>query len=225
MRGDLISVNGELSPFGNFAPDELLSANFVYQKIAVFGRKVRDANKATQTLTGACKALFGIYLCWDGLEQEIVSLLDANHYPERGGALVAAYVFPDGMRMLSCERQLVWSEFSHTTGVRALVVPYDVSFAGYPTASSLAAHGAATQFARIRGFDVAIGENSAGMTIGLGEWPIYGVSGGEIIEGPLVVCDLDRLDEIFAPTPWGITSIGELNGRYLPHSMAGNAYF
>ncbi len=274
MRGERVSIDGRVGEFGDFAPDELLSANFVYQKVAVFGRRVVAPELAVEVLNTAYAALYsdasGRYAderlsadrCGDGylhanmeilqsdtMAHEITALLDANGYPVAGGALVAVYVFPDAegraVRLISCEKQLAWRDFSHTTGVKALVLPCDVPFAGYRTAASLTAQTCAKLYARRRGLDAAISENAAGILTTLDDAPLFVAAGGRVFAAPaaesaerrmgmtacsaaglelheqcFTVADLPHFDEIFAFTPQGVTSVGELGGRSLPHSLA-----
>ncbi len=245
MKGERVSIDGRLAEFGGLSPDELLAANFVYQKIAVFGRRVIAPGLAAETIAAACKALYDNSPTLDGLPGEITALLDANGYPAGGGALVAVYVLPDGTRLISCEKQLAWRNISRTTGVRAMVVPCEVPFAGYRTAASLAAQNCAGLYARRRGFDMAICENAAGVFTTLSDAPLFAAAGDSVLVAPSADCmerrmgvaaclaaglkvleqgftaaDLPRFDEVFAVTPQGIVSVGELDGRSLPHSLA-----
>lgn len=245
MRGERVIIDGRVGDLAEFAPDELLAANFIYQKVAVFGRRVVAPGMVAEVLAAACKALYETVPHLDGLSDEIIKLLDANGYPAAGGVLVAVYILPDGTRLISCEKQLAWREFSNTTGVRAMVVPCEVPFAGYRTAASLAVHNCARLYAARRGFDAAMCENGAGMLMTLDDAPLFAAAGGNVFvslsadcverrmgieacrkagldvdEQGFAASDLPRFDEIFAVTPRGVTSVGELDGRSLPHSLA-----
>jgi hypothetical protein len=251
MKGERVIIDGRVGEFGALAPDELLAANFVYQKIAVFGRRAMGVRWAAEVLEAAWAAMatpeYGTPQ--DTLSREITALLDANGYPAGGGVLVAVYVFPDAdgrpVRLISCEKQLVWREMSHSTGVRALVVPCEVPFAGCRTAASLAAQTCAGLYARRRGYDAAICENAAGVLTTMGDAPLFAAeanrvfvapsadsverrmgiaacraAGLELYEEGFTAAALPHFDEVFALTPQGITSISELDGRSLTHSLA-----
>ncbi len=206
--------------------------------------------QTAEVVNAAYEALYSHYagLTAEVLEREIVELMDANDYPHGGGAVVVLYLIPQAggaIRMLSCERQLAWDRHAHTTGVRALVVPYDLSFAAYRTAAALAAHGCAQAYARRSGYDAAVGQGASGALWGVGDAPLFAATGErvvvatagdgverrsgiaacrkaglEVYEGAVMGEELGGFDEIFAITPQGVTSVGEIDGRVLPHSLA-----
>lgn len=239
---DSISINGALTDKPPLPLDTLLSANFVWQMITVFGRRVVKAEWAVEVVQRAYNTLYGdsTHLTAPLLEQEVKALLNANGLPERGGAVVSLYLFPGGMRVLSCERQLAWREFSHQTGLRAESVSYDAPFDAIPSAAALAAHTCALAMARRTGSDIALHE-VAGQYVSAGQWPLFAVTGGTpeqrgriiapptcdsvqrrlglaacraagltVAERPLPAAEVATLEELFAVTPSGIASIFEL---------------
>lgn len=259
MTGDLVCVDGAMVRFGDrFPPDTLLAANFVYQKVAVFGRRTAAAEWAAEIAGGSYKVLYGHAAGITGgiIEREAAALLDANGYPAECGAIVAIYLIPNDadvpVRLLSCERQLVWRDYSVSTGGRAAVVPCDAPFVGHRTAASLAAQTCATAYARRLGFSSALCENGSGALVTLGDSPVFAAASGRIFTAPpdpaadsverrigIEVCesaglyvsesavtatDLPDIEELFALTPQGIESIREVGGnaRALSHSLANN---
>ncbi|MDL2319634.1 aminotransferase class IV [Alistipes sp. OttesenSCG-928-B03] len=183
MKNDLVSINGELRAFGDAfgAPDGLLAANFVYQKMNVLGYAPLRAEWHAEIAEISYQTLYGTNcgLDTEALNREVHALLTANRYP-RSGVLVSLYLMPavDGsgqpVRLLSCEKQLVFKDYAlWNTGLKCIVLPYEYPYPQFRTAASLAAHTYATDYARRMGADAAICENRAGMLTGVGENPLF----------------------------------------------------
>lgn len=256
MKGDRVSINGTVASFGDsaFTPDTLLAANFIYQKIHTLAHRPLQAQWAAEILETSYMALYGraAGVSAELLATETGALLRANNYPQ-ASTLVALYIIPDGrpVRMLSCEKQLVYKGYAVTTGLKCAVVPYEWPFPQHRTAVSLAAHTYAADYVRRKGFDAAISENAAGVMVSLGENPLFAVAGNKaltlsiedgaadsverrlgimacedagltVCEHPLATADVAGFDELFGVTPQGIASIQQVGGRLLPHSLAKN---
>lgn len=255
MKGDRVSINGVVGPWGEcFAPDALLAANFVYQKIHTLAHHPLQAQWITEIAETSYRALYGrgTGISAELLTAESGKLLKANNYPQ-ASTLVTLYLIPDGppVRLLSCEKQLVYKGYALSTGLRCTVVPYECPLPQHKTAASLAAHTYAADYARRRGFDAPIAANGADVMVSLGENPLFALIGDRaltpsiedgatdsverrlgimacedagltVCEHPLSGADIRGFDELFAITPQGIASIREIDGRLLPHSMAKN---
>ncbi|MCL2561333.1 MAG: hypothetical protein FWE10_03305 [Rikenellaceae bacterium] len=246
MKGDLVSIDGMVVAFGEagFSPDALLATNFVYQKLHALARRPLHVEWAAEIAERSAESLYGrrAGLTSQSLENEIYALLEANRYPPHGSAFASLYLVPDGekfIRLLSCERQMVFKGYALTTGVRCLVVSYEPPLAHHKTAASLAMHSYTAGYARRKSFDAALAESAAGVLTGLGEWPVFAIVGDKAFtpsladgvpdsverrlgiaactEAGLIVCehaltfsDTADYDELFALTPQGITSICQL---------------
>ncbi len=253
MKGDRVSINGAVGAWGDgFAPDALLSANFIYQKIHTLAYHPLQVQWAVEIAEMSYKALYGreAVISAELLTAEIGALLRANNYPA-ASTLVSLYLIPDGppVRLLSCEKQLVYKGYALQTGLSCTAVPYEWPLPQHKTAVSLAAHTYAADYARRKGFNAAIAENNAGTMVSLGANPLFAVmddrvltlsiedgaadsverrlgivacedAGLTVCEHPLTVGDIERFDELFAVTPQGIASVREIEGRVLPHSLA-----
>ena len=256
MKGDRVSINGAVVPFGDgvMAPDALLAANFVYQKIHTLAYRPLQAQWAVEIAETSYRALYGRVAGVDAelLAVEAGALLRANNYPA-ASTLVSLYFIPDGppVRLLSCDKQLVYKGYALSTGLRCTVVPYEWPLSQHKTALSLAAHTYAADYARRKGFDAAIAVNGTGAMVSLGDNPLFAVVGDKALtlsiedgaadsverrlgiaaceDAGLTVCehslssdDMERIDELFGVTPQGIASIRQIDGRLLPHSLAKN---
>lgn len=258
MKNDLISIDGNIIPFSDsgFAPDDLLSANFIYQKIHTLAHRPMHAQWIAEIAEMSCRALYGYSseITAKLIDKEVGALLSVNRYPLSASTLVTLYLIPDNgrwVRMMSCQKQLVYSGYALTTGVTCAVVPYDYPFPQHKTAVSLASHTYGAGYAIRNGFGGAIAENAEGVMTGLGENPIFAIAGNKALTPPMengaadsverrlgiTVCedaglvvgeypissaDILDFDEIFSVTPQGVTSIRQINNRLLPHSMAKN---
>lgn len=189
MKNDLISIDGRLVPFGEsgFAPDSLLSSNFIYQTIHTFAHRPLHAHWAAEIAEMSCRALYGAP---SGVTAELIAreagaLLRANGYPSAGSTLASLYLIPLGdappVRMMTCRKQLVYKGYTVTVGLECTVVPYDCPFPQHKTAVSLAAHTYAADYAERMGFGGAIAENAAGVMAGLGDNPLFAVAGKKIL--------------------------------------------
>ena len=195
MKGDRISINGKIVPFGDsgLTPEELLSSNFIYQKIHTLGYRTLQSEWAAEIADMSCKALYDCPAGFtrESLAKEVEALLAANRYPP-ASTLVTLYLIPgygDGppARLLSCEKQLVYKGYAVATGISCVAVPYEYPFWPHKTAISLAAHTYAAGYARRQGFDGAIAENAAGVMTGFGENPLYAVAGHKVLT-PSIDC-------------------------------------
>lgn len=153
-------------------------------------------------------------------------------------------------RLLVVSEQLLYRGYTlwHKQ-MRAIITPYEVPFTVHRTGTSLAAHRYAEGYARRKGADVTLVENFQGVLTGAGEYPLFAVAGNEVLTSPfdagvpesverrlgieaaekagLILLEqpiergrLDRFDELFYVTPQGIVSIGSVENRLHPNSMA-----
>lgn len=184
MKKETISYNGKLTQWGDlpFTIDELLSSNFLYQKIHTIERKPLHLKSHIELLKEGYKKLYGVSveLDVDELRLEIERLLVENRY-HRGSVLVVIYLFPpqaDGEipRIMSCERQLLYMGYTlWHTAMKAVVATYDVSLNQHQSASSLSAHSYSKLYATRKGADVAMTANRGGEITSVGEYPFFGV--------------------------------------------------
>lgn len=184
MKGDLISINGEITTAGKaeFDPVAVLGANFIYQRIHTLAHVPLQCVAHTEIAEMSYKALYGTPtgISAGVLEKEIKDILTANRYSIASNQVIL-YLFPPAAdapptRVLCCEKPLLYKGYAmQHTGLTAVVTPYEYPFAPHKTAISLAAHTYAENYARRMGADAAIAENYAGTLTGLGENPLFAV--------------------------------------------------
>ena len=259
MSRDKVSLNGKFVPFeeAGFAPEYLLGVNFVYQKLHALSYETLQANAHVEIAEVSYNALYGqpAGISRTDLESDVRSLLLANRYPAASNQLILYLVPPEKgagvpSRLLVCEKQLLYKGYTiWHSGLKALTVPYDYPFPEHKTAASLAAHNCALEYALRKGSQAAICENRDGIAVGVGENPLFALTGEKVFTTPIecgaaesverrmgiaacqraglavfdepVECgSLASFDELFTVTPQGVISIAECGGKLFPHSMA-----
>lgn len=259
METHFISINGVVSKWeaSGYEPEMLAGADFVYRKIHTLGHKVLQRDAHIELAERSCRALYGCGagLTQAGLDAEVAALLARNMYPG-GSNLVMLCLFPPAQggaaatRLMFCAERMLykgyafWHKALSTTAVR-----YEVPLTEHTTAASLSAHRYMEGFARRHGADVAISVCRDGIATGVGEYPLFALSGNEVYTSPLevgvpdTVCrrlgidacrdagllllqqpieasNLKSYDELFTVTPQGITAIGSCDGHLYTHTLA-----
>ena len=193
MKGDLISINGELIrqeeipvPF-----DRLTSSNFIYQRMHVLGRRILHAAAHAKLANTSYRSLYGTEssITEDSLKKETAALLTANRYIH-GSVSVILYLLPDDngkpLRILSCEKQLLYKGYAlWHKGEKAVILPYEYPFSHFKTAMSLTASTYAAQYAQTKGAGIAIAENHSGVLYGAGDEPLFAVIGNDVMTTPI----------------------------------------
>lgn len=195
MKGDLISINGEITGAAKteFDPVNVLGANFIYQRIHTLAHVPLQCAAHAEISEMSYNALYGTSagLSEHILEKETKAVLSANRYSTASNQIVL-YLFPPAAadapptRMLCCEKPLLYKGYAmQHTGLTAVVTPYEYPFAPHKTAVSLAAHSYAEHYARRMGADAAIAENYAGVLTGVGENPLFAVVRDTVFTTPI----------------------------------------
>ena len=146
---DTVCYNGAFVVPGErgFAPERLLSTNYVYQRMHAFDRRILFPDAHLEILGRAVERVCGVpfVLPEPTLRQAVGALLDANRYPH-GSSRITLRVFPHGLESdaeepswlletaapLYYPRYVLWHK-------RPLldVFPCDCAWPGYPTSVSL----------------------------------------------------------------------------------------
>lgn len=211
MRGDAISVNGELIRQSDQLSDidTLLTSNFIYTRIHTIDYKGLFLNEAIEICEWSYRMMYGsgFGLNVERVKADIKTLLVDNRYP-MGSATIMLYLFPDSVDahtqiasnrsyMLSCREQLLYVGYTNWhSGLIANILPYDVPFAYHQTSASLTAHKYAEDYVRRSGAHIALRESSDNVIVSASEYPLFGVVGREIRTAPLSAGVSDSIERL-----------------------------
>lgn len=193
MKSDLLSINGKLCRRGEepLPFDEMMAADFVYQRLHTLGHKVLHAQAHAELADAAYLSLYGTHsgVTAGLLREEAAMALEANRYPH-GSVTVMLYLLPgyDGkpIRIISCEKQLLYKGYAlWHAAVKAIVAPYEYPFPHFKTGLSLAAGAYAARYASRKGATIAIAENNSGTLTGIGDEPLFAVMGNRAMTTPV----------------------------------------
>ena len=97
---DTVCYNGAFVVPGErgFAPERLLSTNYVYQRMHAFDRRILFPDAHLEILGRAVERVCGVpfVLAESTLRQAVGASLDANRYPH-GSSRITLRVFPHGL--------------------------------------------------------------------------------------------------------------------------------
>jgi len=193
---DKVVYNGTLAEGWppDTAPDRLLSAPYLYQRILTFGRKPLHARTHMAILADALRDLHGIEwsLSAERLQREVAELLTANRFPARSNG-VTLRVFPTGIAddgtgpdyLLEATGPLFYPPY--TLWHKRLLIDVfrcDLPFASYPTALSLLAARWSREQAERNGADAAVLETGEGILTHIDGEPLFAVFGRQIMTTP-----------------------------------------
>ena len=202
---DTVCYNGAFVVPGErgFAPERLLSTNYVYQRMHAFDRRILFPDAHLEILGRAVERVCGVpfVLPESTLRQAVGALLDANRYPH-GSSRITLRVFPHGLESdaeepswlletaapLYYPRYVLWHK-------RPLldVFPCDCAWPGYPTSVSLLSAAFGRDAAARAGAELAVLENRDGTLTHVDDEPLFLVSAGVMFTTPLAAGATDSV--------------------------------